>query len=74
MKITEAIRRYGVSDDTKELFVVRIDRPIPNMQEKMISIVEGDLSSMNDLARITDWASIKKVRAIHFALLRASSP
>ncbi|KAF7790779.1 hypothetical protein EIP86_001736 [Pleurotus ostreatoroseus] len=56
----QSIRRYGVSDDTKALLVVRIDRPIPDMQYKMLAVVEGDLSPMNDLAGITDWASIKK--------------
>ncbi|KAI0640525.1 CGI-121-domain-containing protein [Trametes meyenii] len=59
--ITEAIRRYGVADATTSLIVVRITSPgLDNVEERMGAVVDGTLSSLGQLADITDWASIKK--------------
>ena len=69
-QISEAFRRYGVSDDSKALFVVRIDAEIPQVQNKMKAVVNGNISSFSTLSLITDWAAVKKVRLdIHFASL-----
>jgi len=59
--ITEAIRRFGVSDDTTALFVVRIGPPeLENPLGLMKTIVSGELSPIHGLAHLTDWATIKK--------------
>ncbi|KAI9059004.1 CGI-121-domain-containing protein [Trametes sanguinea] len=59
--ITEAIRRYGVADATTSLIVVRIASPdLDNVQQSMSAIVEGTITPLDQLAQITDWASIKK--------------
>ncbi|KAJ3540691.1 hypothetical protein NM688_g6192 [Phlebia brevispora] len=63
--ITEAIRRYGVSEDTKALFVVRIDKAIPDVADKIAAVVQGKLTSLDDLAQITDWSSIKKYNKLN---------
>jgi hypothetical protein len=67
IKITEAIRRYGVSDSTASLLVVRIDAgtlPANEIEVKMKNIVDGDLVPFSDLDKVTDWSTIKKVCAI----------
>ncbi|KAI0368477.1 CGI-121-domain-containing protein [Pilatotrama ljubarskyi] len=59
--ITEAIRRYGVADATSSLIVVRISSPdLENVEQRMVSVVDGTLAPLDELARITDWASVKK--------------
>lgn len=62
LQITEALRRYGVSDDSSSLFVVRIDGTMSDVPERTRSVVKGNLVPVSELASITDWASIKKVR------------
>ncbi|PPQ78807.1 hypothetical protein CVT25_010676 [Psilocybe cyanescens] len=61
--ITEAIRRYGVSNEDSDVILVRIDSPdlTPSIvQEKMKDVVSGDLVPFSELENVTDWASIKK--------------
>ncbi|KAH9853321.1 CGI-121-domain-containing protein [Lenzites betulinus] len=59
--ITEAIRRYGVSDASTALIVVRISSPdLEDVETQMNAVVEGTLVPLDDLAQITDWASVKK--------------
>ena len=61
-QISEAIRRYGVADTTSSLIVVRICSPtLDNVEQRMASVVLGELSSLAELASVTDWASVKKV-------------
>jgi EKC/KEOPS complex subunit CGI121/TPRKB len=63
-QITEAIRRYGVSDTTSALFVVRISGPDIStweIQEKMNAVVSGTVVPIGVLETVTDWTSIKKV-------------
>jgi EKC/KEOPS complex subunit CGI121/TPRKB len=63
-QITEAIRRYGVSDTTSALFVVRIGGPdvsTSNIQDKMNVVVSGTVVPISVLETVTDWSSIKKV-------------
>jgi len=61
LQISEAIRRYGVSDSTSSLFVVEIG-VLPSHHDKAKAIVNGTVSPFSQLAEITDWTSIKKVR------------
>ncbi|KDR74363.1 hypothetical protein GALMADRAFT_250235 [Galerina marginata CBS 339.88] len=61
--ITEAIRRYGVSETNTDVFVIRIDSPdldASTVQEKMKEVISGNIVPISELADITDWASIKK--------------
>ncbi|KAH9936886.1 CGI-121-domain-containing protein [Epithele typhae] len=59
--ISDAIRRYGITDATSSLIVVRICSPEPaDVQGLMGAVVEGDLVLLDKLADITDWSSIKK--------------
>ncbi|KAI0922299.1 hypothetical protein AcW2_007031 [Taiwanofungus camphoratus] len=59
--ITEAIKRFGVSDSATSLFVVRIgSQGLNDVQDRMKAVVSGDLSTTDVLSHITDWGSIKK--------------
>ncbi|RDB15625.1 hypothetical protein Hypma_004011 [Hypsizygus marmoreus] len=59
--ITEALRRYGVSETTTALFVVRIGGSVvPDIQDTMDAAVAGTLQSLNSMERLTDWAAIKE--------------
>jgi len=62
LQITEAIRRYGVSDTTTALFVIRVTSPeLTDVEAKMNAVVLGTLSPLISLERLTEWSSIKKV-------------
>ncbi|KAF8826353.1 hypothetical protein HHX47_DHR5000320 [Lentinula edodes] len=64
--ITEAIRRYGVSDTTKALLVVQImnssatTASISDVEIKMKKVVNGTIVSFDELARLTDWNTVEK--------------
>ncbi|KIY69039.1 CGI-121-domain-containing protein [Cylindrobasidium torrendii FP15055 ss-10] len=61
--ITEAIRRYGISDSTKSLLVVHIapkSQSAEDLKAKLQRIVDGTLVPASTLAGITDWAKVKK--------------
>ncbi|KAI0057743.1 CGI-121-domain-containing protein [Artomyces pyxidatus] len=59
--ISEAIRRYGVSDSSSALLVVRIGSPdLKDVESLMRAIVDGTLSPLADLAALTDWSTVKK--------------
>ncbi|KAG0698011.1 kinase binding protein CGI-121-domain-containing protein [Suillus ampliporus] len=59
--ITEAIRRYGVSDASTTLVLVRVDvSDIPDIQRRMCDIVQGSIVPFEALGQMTDWSTIKK--------------
>ncbi|KAF9268412.1 CGI-121-domain-containing protein [Marasmius fiardii PR-910] len=62
--ITEAIRRYGVSDSSRALLVVHISErarsTTSEIEIKMKNAVEGVLSPLDKLEELTDWERIKK--------------
>jgi hypothetical protein len=62
LQITEAIKRYGVSDATTALFVVSIS-PLDELETevKMKSVVAGDLVPLGNHARLTNWSVVRKV-------------
>ncbi|TCD69193.1 hypothetical protein EIP91_008489 [Steccherinum ochraceum] len=63
--ITDAIRRYGVSDTTESLILVRIGaQGGTSVETQMASIVKGDLSSLESLPDIADWTLIRKYHKI----------
>lgn len=63
-QITEAIRRFGVSDTTTSLLVVRVGPPgETDTENSMKAVVSGDLLPLTDLPMLTDWATVRKVRA-----------
>ncbi|KAH9007272.1 CGI-121-domain-containing protein [Lactarius hatsudake] len=59
--ITEALRRYGVTDDSTALFVIRIE-PLASIdvRSRMSAVIEGTLVPMSALAGLTDWVAVKK--------------
>ncbi|KZV63249.1 CGI-121-domain-containing protein, partial [Peniophora sp. CONT] len=64
--ITEAIRRYGVSDTTSALIVVRVASPdLSDVEGKMKAVVTGDLESLSTLQENTDWAAVKKYNKLN---------
>ncbi|KAM5540629.1 hypothetical protein V8D89_005660 [Ganoderma adspersum] len=64
--ISEAIRRYGVSDSTTSLIVVRISSPdLDDVQQRMTSVVTGTLSPLSGLPEITDWSTVKKYHKLN---------
>ncbi|KAI0719219.1 CGI-121-domain-containing protein [Fomitopsis betulina] len=58
--ITEAIRRFGVSDTATSLFVVRVGGPGTSIEDDMKAVVAGDVLPLADLPKLTDWATVKK--------------
>lgn len=66
-QITEALRRFGVSDTSRSLLVVSIGPPTDaSVVEKAIKdVVEGDLVPLENLKDITDWSAIRKVCYIY---------
>ncbi|KAI1792501.1 CGI-121-domain-containing protein [Ganoderma leucocontextum] len=64
--ISEAIRRYGVSDTTTSLIVVRISSPgLDTVQHLMSSVISGTLSSLDGLPDITDWTTVRKYHKLN---------
>ncbi|KAG5645762.1 hypothetical protein DXG03_005299 [Asterophora parasitica] len=61
--ITEALRRYGVSEKTTAVIVVRIDGPEEGVEEKIAAAVAGTLTPFTELDTVTDWAAVKKASA-----------
>jgi len=59
-QISEAIRRYGISDSTTSLLVVEIG-VLPSHHDKIKAIINGTVSPFSRLSEITDWATVKKV-------------
>ncbi|KAJ7828084.1 kinase binding protein CGI-121-domain-containing protein [Mycena leptocephala] len=61
--ISEAMRRYGVSDATTALIVVRIGGPelsAEDVERDMDAVVEGTKVSFAGLRDLTDWTAVKK--------------
>ncbi|KAH6879654.1 kinase binding protein CGI-121-domain-containing protein [Coprinopsis sp. MPI-PUGE-AT-0042] len=66
--ITEAIRRYGISDTSTSMIVVRVgDASLPpsNVRELMKDVVIGDIVPFDELKDVTDWASVKKYHKLN---------
>jgi len=64
--ITEALRRYGVSDDSTALLVIRIDPIEPSqVKSKMSAVVEGTQVPLSELAGLTDWVAVKKYNKLN---------
>ncbi|KAF9236401.1 kinase binding protein CGI-121-domain-containing protein [Melanogaster broomeanus] len=59
--ITEAIRRYGVSDTSTDLIIVRVaTSDYPGVLQDMRDVVEGELDSLANISETTDWSSVRK--------------
>ncbi|PFH44883.1 hypothetical protein AMATHDRAFT_44276 [Amanita thiersii Skay4041] len=66
--ISEAIRRYGVSDISTALLVVRVcgpDLSASQAQEQLDKIVQGTLVPFALLDSLTDWDTIKKYHKLN---------
>ncbi|KAI0269412.1 CGI-121-domain-containing protein, partial [Gloeopeniophorella convolvens] len=64
--ITEALRRYGVSDDSTALLVIRIDPLDPqSVEPRMRAVVQGTLVPLSDLTDLTDWTAVKKYNKLN---------
>jgi len=66
LQITEAIRRYGVSDSTKSLLVVHVTSKSHSskaIEENIKKVVDGTIVQFSELDVITDWDRVKKVRS-----------
>lgn len=63
IQITEAIRRFGVSDTTQSLLVARVGPSGgTSIEGHMKAVVTGNVLPLADLPKLTDWAIVKKVR------------
>ncbi|KAJ6508625.1 kinase binding protein CGI-121-domain-containing protein [Mycena sanguinolenta] len=61
--ISEAMRRYGVSDTSTALLVVRIcgpDLAAETVERDMDAVVKGTKVPFTELQHLTDWAAVKK--------------
>lgn len=63
-QITEALRRFGVSDTSVSLIVVRVGPQMDagSVEQQMKGVINGTLTSMEELSGVTDWSALKKVR------------
>ncbi|KAJ7163256.1 kinase binding protein CGI-121-domain-containing protein [Mycena filopes] len=62
--ISDAMRRYGVSDTTTALIVVRIggsELSADSVERDMDAVVNGTKVPLARLQEITDWPAVKKV-------------
>ena len=55
--ITEALRRYGISDKTTAVIVVSMDGA---SETEMAAGIAGTLTSLDALTHITDWPTVSK--------------
>ncbi|KAF9468757.1 CGI-121-domain-containing protein [Collybia nuda] len=61
--ISEAIRRYGISEASTDLIVVRISGPEASttaIRESISRVVIGVETTLTMLSQLTDWASVRK--------------
>ncbi|TFK28609.1 CGI-121-domain-containing protein [Coprinopsis marcescibilis] len=66
--ITEALRRYGISDTSTDMIVVRVgDASLPpsNAQELMKDVVIGTIVPFSELEQVTDWGAVKKYHKLN---------
>ncbi|KAI0302933.1 CGI-121-domain-containing protein [Russula brevipes] len=64
--ITEAFRRYGVSDDSTALLVIRIDPlEFSDAERRMNGVIEGTQAPISELADLTDWIAVKKYNKLN---------
>jgi len=73
-QISDAIRRFGVSDGATVLLVVKVHSGLPDEESKksilaaMQAAVEGELLPLSSLSDFTDWTAVKKVQLVGFIL------
>ncbi|KAH7888178.1 kinase binding protein CGI-121-domain-containing protein [Phlebopus sp. FC_14] len=59
--ISEAIRRYGVSETSTDLIVVHVaTSDVSNVEQRISSLVQGTMVPMSTLPQTTDWSSVRK--------------
>ncbi|KLO17509.1 CGI-121-domain-containing protein [Schizopora paradoxa] len=60
--ITEALRRFGVNDNSSTLLVVRVVKSSENLdvEKNMKEVVQGNLVPLSELENVTDWSLISK--------------
>ncbi|TFK64722.1 CGI-121-domain-containing protein [Pluteus cervinus] len=66
--ITEALRRYGNSDTSTTLLVVRVggmDVPAETVLKQMNEVAIGDVQPLDTLEALTDWSSVKKYHKLN---------
>ncbi|KAH0839516.1 hypothetical protein J3R83DRAFT_374 [Lanmaoa asiatica] len=57
--ITEAIKRYGVSDTTTDLIVMHIASwEREDVLERMRNVVDGELDLLANVSQVTDWETV----------------
>ncbi|KAF8334998.1 kinase binding protein CGI-121-domain-containing protein [Cantharellus anzutake] len=78
--ITESIRRFGISNSTTSIILVRVEnwtsgpsRQDDGLYESMRSIVQGDVLPLTHLSDITDWGLVSKYYKINQSYLPPSS-
>ncbi|KAH9995180.1 CGI-121-domain-containing protein [Russula compacta] len=68
--ITEAFRRYGISEDTTALLVIRINPlEFSDVKSRMSAVVEGTHAPISELAGLTDWVAVKKYNKLNGKLI-----
>ncbi|KAL1747756.1 kinase binding protein CGI-121-domain-containing protein [Schizophyllum fasciatum] len=66
--ISEAIRRYGVSDTCTALLVVRVHGSEVGEEEVRAAadtVVDGERRSVDELVGVVDWAAVKKYHKLN---------
>ncbi|KAF8516673.1 kinase binding protein CGI-121-domain-containing protein, partial [Gautieria morchelliformis] len=61
--ISEAIKRFGISDTSQALLVVRVCAPsltLDDFESKIGLVLKGDLLPLSSLEQITDWTLVRK--------------
>lgn len=66
-QISEAIKLFGVSSNTKDLILVHVAMShIPDIQQRMSAIAEGELVPLSTIPESTSWVDIKRASAVAY--------
>ncbi|RIB05924.1 hypothetical protein C2G38_554459 [Gigaspora rosea] len=58
--ISESLRRFGISDSTNEIVIVKVGGNSDEVKSHLNTLIDGEESSLDELSRFTDLNSIRK--------------
>lgn len=62
IQIAQSLRRFGISDTTQNLLVIKVGGEASEVQQDMINNVKGELVPLSELDQMHDIKSIQKVK------------
>lgn len=62
IQIAQSLRRFGISDTSENLLVIKVGGESGEVQQDMINNVKGELVPLSELDQMHDIKSIQKVK------------